>query len=804
MKSNLYNYANELFKLFVLITFFFASTPSLMFSQSIVLVDFGSNHSGNIFGLTGWDQVLLGPEMNYTNAGPGGVFLSSNYDEYTDYMGILGANRNFVIGERIVVTWYNNSDNIIRFTSRVSFRDMDRPSGGTSEGKWYTMRRFDDYRYTYSEIAPYSTAKTVFNIKNSGVHKTDSSYSLVNISLAIEWGANELKQFLVCDKIELFNDADITPPNAPTNLNAVSISDSKIHLTWDEPTDNVGVVEYLIYRDGEIEGYSRTNSYTAVLLEHSTSYTFKVTALDRCGNESNFSSSVTAVTHIYNGGNNHINPAGFQYLGAILTNENFSYGCEALDYRIDGDSLGPMDGFPGSLFITNVNQPENGFVGEINIPVPVISLTKDINELNETTILQDPVNIRPDNINNWSYVDIWRTGLEYIPSTSRLYSSWSYHFTVSGEKNATISFCGAQNLGSSVKYGAWFIGSPDSLPNDAMNNDYLFSIPIQWADSFTNGRTLVTGRCRDGGLSGLGPTMYAFQPILTFPPPAPNTILPFTTLLEYGSVVGTDGYNFPNSITGYRLCDSWREALWISVEDQNSVMCVGIKALGFHWYGYHGERMRQEWIIADVPYPDFFETDPNDKGWRAHNYQPMAIFYKPEDLAKVATGVLQSYEPQPYSALRFNKSIFWGTMQEIVSAAYDAQNNFLYVAELCPNLDGRVLIHVWKVNKVVVGVEGSQLRNYEFNLEQNFPNPFNSKTVISFQLPRSANVSLKVFDVLGREIAILIDEFKTAGKHQVEFLIETHGKVSDLSSGIYFYQLRDGNFIQTRKMVLVK
>jgi len=779
--------------------FLFISSPIL--SQNYILIDFGSSPSGNVFGMSGWDQLLLSPEMNYTSAGPGGVILASNFDEYTDYMGVKGTYRNFVLGERVVVTWYNNSSNTIRFTARVSFSDMDQPSAGVSEGKWYTMRRFDDYRYTFNEAAPYTTVKTVFNIKGSGVHKTDSSYLLVNINLAIEWGENDLKQFLVCDKIELLSDADITPPDAPTNLSAVPISDSKIQLTWTEPSDNVGVVEYLIYSNNEIEGYSRTNSYTAVLLDHSTSYSFKVTALDRCGNESNYSDSVSATTNNFYGGNNHINPNGFQYLGAILTNENFSYGGEALAYRVDGDPEGLIDGFPGSLFTTNVNQPENGLVGEVNIPVPIISPTQNLNELNETSILQVPANIRPENINNWSYVDIWRTGLEYIPSNKRLYSSWSIHYSVTGEKNASISYCDGQDLNSSIKYGAWFIGSPTAPPIDAMNNDYLFSTPNQWADTNTGGKNLVVGRYRDGGLSGLGPTMYAFQSIQTTTPPAPNAILPFTTILEYGSVEGTDDYTFPNSIVGYKHSDSWRDALWLSVENQNSVLVIGNKALGFHWYGYHGERMKQEWVFADVPYPDFGETDPDDKGWRAHNYHPMAIFYKPEDLGKVANGILQSYEPQPYSAIRLNKSIFWGPRQEIVSVAYDELNQTLYVSEFCPNIDGRILIHVWKINEIV-NVKDVQQMPDKFYLEQNYPNPFNPSTTISWQSPVGGHQVLKVFDILGNEIATLVDEYKPAGKYEVEFQSAIGGR--QLSSGIYFYQIRTESFVQTRKMILLR
>jgi hypothetical protein len=85
-----------------------------------------------------------------------------------------------------------------------------------------------------------------------------------------------------------------------------------------------------------------------------------------------------------------------------------------------------------------------------------------------------------------------------------------------------------------------------------------------------------------------------------------------------------------------------------------------------------------------------------------------------------------------------------------------------------------------------------------FQLEQNYPNPFNPSTKIRYSIPQEGNVTLKIYDVLGNEVTTLIDEEKTAGVYEVEF------NASKLSSGIYIYKLTAGNFIQTRKMILVK
>ena len=98
-------------------------------------------------------------------------------------------------------------------------------------------------------------------------------------------------------------------------------------------------------------------------------------------------------------------------------------------------------------------------------------------------------------------------------------------------------------------------------------------------------------------------------------------------------------------------------------------------------------------------------------------------------------------------------------------------------------------------------VEVSVMVIEDFALMQNYPNPFNPSTVIKYQVAEGSHTTLKVYDVLGREVTTLVNEEQTAGEYEVEFLIS---KDLSLSSGFYFYQLRAGNFIQTRKMIYLK
>ncbi len=94
--------------------------------------------------------------------------------------------------------------------------------------------------------------------------------------------------------------------------------------------------------------------------------------------------------------------------------------------------------------------------------------------------------------------------------------------------------------------------------------------------------------------------------------------------------------------------------------------------------------------------------------------------------------------------------------------------------------------------------EDRQTLPKEFSLEQNFPNPFNPTTFFSYQLAAVSDVSLKVYDVLGKEVATLVNEVKKAGTYSIRF------DASKLSSGVYLYRLEAGSFISTKKMILMK
>jgi hypothetical protein len=97
----------------------------------------------------------------------------------------------------------------------------------------------------------------------------------------------------------------------------------------------------------------------------------------------------------------------------------------------------------------------------------------------------------------------------------------------------------------------------------------------------------------------------------------------------------------------------------------------------------------------------------------------------------------------------------------------------------------------------------------DFMLYQNYPNPFNPSTKIKFTIPSVGTslmkfVQLKVYDILGNEVATLVNEEKPAGNYEIEFNAIATNRDLSLSSGIYFYQLKAGEFIQTKKMILLR
>lgn len=385
-----------------------------------------------------------------------------------------------------------------------------------------------------------------------------------------------------------------------------------------------------------------------------------------------------------------IQPADLVYLGAFRLPDGppeigWEWSGEALTYYPDGDPGGPADGFPGSLFGTGHNW--NQYVSEISIPAPIISPDKDVGELNTATTLQEFHDIR-GGLFAWP-LEIPRAGLEYLPpqgsqTTGKLYFAWAQHMG-EGATDATHGWA-ELDLANPQPAGLWRVGGYWNY----VTGDYLFAIPEAWANVYAPEMGLATGRFRDGGQGAEGPSIIAIGPWNEGNPPAPGSTLPATPLLLYDSAYEEN----PAAMNGYAHSDEWAGGAWLTAGNKSAVVFVGTKGQGETWYGCADGTVWPE----EPPYP----PDCPERGWWSTRFVGQMIFYDPVDLAAVAQGVMEPWEPQPYATLEID-NVLYNIQSErqkshVGDVAFDRQRGLLYVLE--PLADGdRSLVHVWRVEE---------------------------------------------------------------------------------------------------------
>lgn len=140
----------------------------------------------------------------------------------------------------------------------------------------------------------------------------------------------------------------------------------------------------------------------------------------------------------------------------------------------------------------------------------------------------------------------------------------------------------------------------------------------------------------------------------------------------------------------------------------------------------------------------------------------------------------------------------WGPYDElfdIPADSYPIENEIKFTS---PARSVQMIMIEGGNNYVSVDGKANSKMPHSFNLYQNYPNPFNPFTLIGYQLPVNVFVTVKVFDVLGREIETLVNKYQNAGNYSVQF------NASNLPSGVYFYRLETGTFHETKKLLLLK
>ena len=190
----------------------------------------------------------------------------------------------------------------------------------------------------------------------------------------------------------------------------------------------------------------------------------------------------------------------------------------------------------------------------------------------------------------------------------------------------------------------------------------------------------------------------------------------------------------------------------------------------------------------------YFKTNPN-KGdtWEQEWFSDPPIFYS--TIIDTFSAPIFGKNTLVYVVDRTDSLIqgsreFWTKEFGLINGLYEQAEDILI---------GCVIDGVLYGDTTVVGVENNnQIIPNEFVLYQNYPNPFNPSTVISWQLAAGSYVSLKIYDVLGREIITLVNRYYVTGTYKVNF------NANGLPGGVYFYRLITKDFIQTKKMMLVR
>jgi len=400
-----------------------------------------------------------------------------------------------------------------------------------------------------------------------------------------------------------------------------------------------------------------------------------------------------------------IQPEDLSYQGAFrlpaqTMNSSWEYSGYAMTYYPSGDPNGVNDNYPGSLFA--VGHDHHQMVSEISIPVPVISTTKNVSELNTASTLQGFQDITNGMFGS---LEIPRAGLAYLAaqgsqSSDKLHFAWGQHF----QGGDTSHGWSELSLTNPNPKGAWIFGNYANYTS----NDYLFEVPSSWSDKYAPGMRIATGRYRDGDWSGHGPALYVYQPWQTDNPPAAgSSISNIKPLLLYGiqepgmiEITNNDGME----MEGYSRADEWSSAAWLTTSEKAAVIFVGTKAIGESWYGYsNGVVYPISGDPNDVipPLPDW---PHDDRGWWSADIRARILFYDTEDLAEVATRRINTYDPQPYAYLDIDQYLYnpgfdyqRGKRYLIGAAAFDRSNGYLYIMERLADED-RSLVHVWQLD----------------------------------------------------------------------------------------------------------
>jgi len=371
---------------------------------------------------------------------------------------------------------------------------------------------------------------------------------------------------------------------------------------------------------------------------------------------------------------NNLSPESIVYLGAFQLPDDgeeegqmYAYGGEALCYN-------PIN---SSLFITG----HNWYVYVSEITIPESEINDNLYELPKAEVIQKFSDIKGRLFDGWT-MEIPRAGLEVIDG--RLFFCFGEHF----EEDTKSGTHGYTDLNLSKAEKVCIAG--DYLYS---TNDYMFAIPDEFQDYFYS-KDLLTGRFRDGGWGGMGPSLFAVSTMDIISADNNQRVEALPVIKYDDSFGGDDG----NTMNNYSHADSWTGGAIVSCDAGSAIIFAGTHGYGETWYGFaNGVVYPTDGDENDV-YPDVPDYPYDERGWWNDDFRACITFYDVNDALKVLKGQMQPNEIQPYAFLDISEYMTVDRndtdMQYLGGTAYDHENNLLYILELFAD-EGRPIVHVF-------------------------------------------------------------------------------------------------------------
>lgn len=713
----------------------------------LTLVDFNAGDGESTFGVPGWDKVLRDPVTTAfvapsANPDHSGLVPVATAPAGSAYAGVSGpSGLDFRRGQRIIATFHNRGTAETFFRARVSFTDGDAALPHESGKSWYSMYRVSGDEY----VKPGQSGRLEFYISDSAMVNAIGSVPAQGRHMLVNIGFISNSADVVLTKIELGDDADITPPTAPTGLRAEIHTSAgcaaTVRLTWKASVDSgVGLSRYLIYRNGALHmtvpGPSvryfletRQDPYFIDLMAApSSAYTYEVRAMDnapfgmyptsahprtRRGNESAPSNTASisvpswSCDSLFNPYTNFRHEGAFRLPTSSQEYASWAYGGSGLTYYPGGnpgrsDTLSEL---PGSLY--GFGHSHSMLVGEISIPRPSVAKgTAPLPRATQLKAFADPwprvyptdgggaLRAFPDGASGPD------AGLAYHPAAKNVPEGLYYTLADGYATPADQPNLGSFSLALDKAQGPWFLqGPPPRNVDPSLSSRFAFTLPAAWADKHTGGRSLVVGSKYISGrnVPSQGTTLYAVAPWESGALPAASGVVSAVEMLRYPG--GSDPARAQHN---YFWDDDAEGAAFLSAGNKSGFWVAYRQTMGDNWYGDpHG----QQNALYDLPEPRW----ASGKGTCASYRVAAFLAYDPAEIVAVIKGDKKTWEPQPYVMMDLTPFEATQTgMGGAGSLAWDAQGKRMYLMD--PNGDpagnGVPVIQVFQVSDGIVASAG--------------------------------------------------------------------------------------------------